>query len=103
VREWAAGKSSAAQWGALRWADEAQLDGTELVKGYLSALDSSDCDTLGTAARRLGELGDSKAVEPLKKLAASPRKAAVLGFLVRSCGHDEANAALRKLGVASEP
>ncbi|MFT3840732.1 MAG: protein kinase [Myxococcaceae bacterium] len=102
VREWASGKWSAAQWGALRWADTSQLKGADLVKGYINVLDSDDCDARSTAARRLGELGDNDAIDPLKKLLKTPRKAMLGGFLVRGCGHDEASAALRKLGATPD-
>jgi hypothetical protein len=98
VREWAKGPYTAAQWGALRWADAQHFPDTDLVAGYISALESNDCDINQVSAQRLGELGDVRAVAPLTKLLASPRKQAVL-FFARSCGHPEAQEALRTLGA----
>ncbi len=100
VRQWAKGSWSQAQWGALRWADSEHLDGTDLVTGYLKVLESTDCEALATAARRLGELGDTRAVEPLKRLAAQPRRQVLI--FTRSCGEDEAASALRKLGASPD-
>ncbi len=102
LREWAKASWSAAQWGALRYADTEHLEGTDLAAGYLKVLESNDCEVLAIASRRLGELGEKAAIEPLKKVANAPRKSVLGGFITRSCGHDEARDALRKLGVPPE-
>ena len=52
-----------------------------------------------TAARRLGELNDPRAIEGLRRRATSARKEGFL-FFARSCGHDEAAQALRRLNAA---
>jgi predicted Ser/Thr protein kinase len=101
VREWAKGPLSAAQWGALRWADQRRMDGVDLGAGYIVSLESSDCDVAATAAKRLGELGDTRAIDGLRRLATSPRKEGFL-FFARSCGHDEAAQALRKLNASGD-
>ena len=63
------------QWGALRFIDlEYAGQGLPLVELYLRALDSSDCHVRGAAAKRLGELRNGAALEPLRKLKDLPHK-----------------------------
>jgi predicted Ser/Thr protein kinase len=95
---WAKGPISAAQWGALRWADTQHHAGVDLVAGYLLSLESNDCDVAAAAAKRLGELGDARAIDGLRRLATSARKEGFL-FFAKSCGHDEASQALKRLNA----
>ncbi len=95
LREWSSGPVSPTQWGAIHYLDLAQVSGVDLVPGFLVALTSPDCDVCSAAARRLGELGDKRAIGPLERLKSSPRKPVL--FFARSCGHDEAEEALAKL------
>jgi serine/threonine-protein kinase len=76
------------QWGALRFLDGAgrTLGDLSLPERYVRALDMSECPVRSAAARRLGELGDLKALAPLTRLAEA-----------RGCGREEAAAALRAL------
>jgi hypothetical protein len=63
------------QWGALRFVDlEYAGQGLPLVELYLRSLESSDCRVRGLAAKRLGELRNAGALEPLKKLRDLPHK-----------------------------
>ncbi len=83
------------QWGAVRYADLARLPDADLVDGYVSVLEGSDCRHRAIAATRLGELGDEDALEPLEKLRATPKK---MGFLfAENCGQDEAGWAIRRI------
>jgi serine/threonine-protein kinase len=91
----ASGSSSLAQFGALRFLDEAglaeDLDVTEL---YVRALGEDDCRMRASAARRLGERGDAEAKPELLRLSGIPKK----GLLqTENCGQDEARDALRRL------
>ncbi|MHB8876213.1 MAG: protein kinase domain-containing protein [Myxococcaceae bacterium] len=93
--ELAKGHAVAAQWGALRYLDAAQVPGAELVEGYLIALDSQGCRIRRVAAWRLGQLGDPRAIGGLEALKATPKKP---GFpFDENCGQDEAAGALRRL------
>lgn len=83
-------------WGALRYLDQAGERRVELVEGYIAALEAEECQVRSLAARRLGELGDAEATEPLRRLSEAPRKS-LLGLLEADCGHAAARAALRGL------
>jgi serine/threonine protein kinase, bacterial len=81
------------QWGALRYLDAEQAtEGLELVELYAQSLESTDCTVRARAARRLGALGNAEALPALEKLGQEPREKGA-----KSCGHDEARAALRTL------
>ena len=95
MKKWAGGEQSAAQWGAVRYLDFARTAGVDLVPGYITSLLSTDCNIAAGAARRLQDLGDARAIEPLERLKGSPKKQGL--FFGESCGHDEAEAALQKL------
>jgi hypothetical protein len=89
----AKGEASWAQWGALRFVDlEYAGQGLPLVELYARALDSRDCGTRRTAAKRLGELRSEAAVEPLTKLRLLERKKGE-----PDCGQDAASQALQSL------
>ncbi|MEW6435466.1 MAG: serine/threonine-protein kinase [Myxococcota bacterium] len=89
----AQGEASWAQWGALRFVDIAYAgQGLPLVDLYVRALNSRDCGTRRTAAKRLGELRSPDAVEPLTKLRLVERKKGD-----PDCGQDAATAALESL------
>lgn len=92
----AKGEPGRAQWGALRFIDlEYAGQGLPLVKLYVRALDSNDCQVREVSAKRLGELRSVDAIEPLRKLKDLPRKK---GFFVdEDCGHGQAEAALKRL------
>ncbi|MBI3183772.1 MAG: protein kinase [Myxococcales bacterium] len=85
-----------AGWGALRYLDSSGGKEVDLVAGYVAALRSEDCHTRSQAARRLGELGDEDALEPLRAAADAPRKT-LFGLIEQDCGHGAARAALRAL------
>jgi aminoglycoside phosphotransferase (APT) family kinase protein len=88
----ARGEPSWAGWGALRFVDtEYAGQGLPLVELYVRALDSRECGTRRTAAKRLGELRSADAVEPLKRLRAEPKKGE------SDCGQDAATASLLSL------
>jgi serine/threonine-protein kinase len=88
----AEGDASAKQWGALRYLEASQdTEGLDLVGLYAEALGSEDCGVRVKAARRLGALGSTKAIPALTKLAEQPPSA------TKSCGQDEAAAALQTL------
>ncbi len=92
----AKGEQSWAQWGALRYLDaELAGQGLPLAELYIRALESRDCKIRAIAARRLSELRNPAAVEPLQRLKALPKKK---GLVVdEECGQDAAAAALNKL------
>jgi len=54
-------------------------------------LKARDCDVVSKAAKNLGEIGDARAVEPLREVAR--RKS----FIFDACEAPAARAALRKL------
>jgi serine/threonine protein kinase, bacterial len=87
------------QWGALRFVDaEFAGQGLKLTELYLKALDAKDCARRRVAARRLGELKASAAVEKLTALKAEPRKrGGVLGLEEEDCGQGAASEALRRI------
>ncbi len=88
----AEGDASAKQWGALRYLEASQdTEGLDLVGLYAEALGSEDCGVRAKAARRLGALGSTKAIPALTKLAEQPLSG------TKSCGQDEAAAALQNL------
>ncbi len=87
-------KHSAPQWGALRYLDLEQLtEGVEPVARYIEALTSDSCAVRRSAARRLGQLGDWAAAEPLSRLVNTPRTSTP----EKNCGQDEATEALTRL------
>lgn len=92
----ASGKHSTVDWGALRLWDHFGADKVDLAKRYGAALEGKNCSIRAEAARRLGEIGGDAAVEALERLVKTAKPKA-LGFIESSCGHDEANAALRRL------
>jgi hypothetical protein len=81
------------RWAAVellrRMRREDQLD---LLSVYIADLKSGNCSLATKAARSLGEMGDSRAIEPLKTAAAQKK----LGIF-DSCEAAAAKAALRKL------
>ena len=98
MKRLAAGPVSTAQWGAAHYLDLARVPGADLVSYFVISLESSDCEVCAQAATRLGELGDTRAIEPLERLKRAARKQKVL-FFSTSCGQDEAAAALEKLNA----
>ncbi|HME90076.1 MAG TPA: adenylate/guanylate cyclase domain-containing protein, partial [Myxococcaceae bacterium] len=64
----------------------------DIVAAYIADLKSRDCAKAQAAARRLGEIGDRRAIEPLRE-AASQRRLAFFD----TCEAPAARAALRKL------
>ncbi len=95
----AMGEPGKAQWGALRFIDQEYAgQGLPLVPLYVRALESNECRLRAIAARRLGELRNAEAVEPLKKLRDSPKKRGT-GFMggEEDCGHGAAAMAVRQL------
>ncbi len=92
----AEGEASPRQWGALRYLEASQeTEGLDLVELYSTALALADCGVRAKAARRLGALGDTDAIPALQKLADQPKEKQPTG--TKSCGQDEAAAALRTL------
>jgi serine/threonine-protein kinase len=80
------------QWGALRFIDlEYAGQGLPLVDLYLRSLESSDCRVRALAAKRLGELRNGSALEPLRKLRDLPHKKD------EECGQGAAALAVRSL------
>ncbi|MBX7101980.1 MAG: hypothetical protein K1X89_29960, partial [Myxococcaceae bacterium] len=87
-------RASPAQWGAARYLDlEQQGQGVDLVSVYVEALRSDACAVRRTAAKRLGQLGDWRAAEPLATLVNTPRSSTP----EKACGQDEATEAITKL------
>jgi len=66
-------------------------DRVDIVAVYLMDLKARDCDVVSKAAKNLGEIGDARAVEPLREVAR--RKS----FIFDACEAPAARAALRKL------
>lgn len=64
----------------------------DMVGAYIADLKSRDCGKAQTAARRLGEMGDRRAIGPLRDVASQKR----LAFF-DTCEAPAARAALRKL------
>lgn len=84
---------SARQWGALRYLDLEEAAGhLSLVEQYSASLESSDCGARRAAARRLAVLMDDAAEPALNRLRDAPREGAE-----KSCGQDEAQAAIQAL------
>lgn len=101
----ALGEPGKAQWGALRFIDQEYAgQGLPLVKLYVRALESNECRLRTVAARRLGELRNAEAVEPLKKLRDLPKKRSggVFGG-EDDCGHGAAATALKQLDRELNP
>ena len=81
------------QWGALRYLDlEHAAKGVKPVELYAVSLESNDCAVRRVAAKRLQELDDDSAAEALQRLKDTPREGSE-----KSCGQDEAAAALQAL------
>lgn len=96
----AQGDRSPQQWGALRYLDlEGSASELDLVKLYVAALESDVCAEKRIAAKRLGQLGDAFAEEPLTRLKAAPRPKDG----DKACGQDEAGWALAQLGKKKAP
>ena len=92
----ARGPLSRKQWGALRWLDAAgRIDDLDLVARYVMALSSPTCSVRARAARRLGELGEKKAINALRELSETPKDDGPGGPV--SCGQDDAAEAIRRL------
>ncbi|MCU0700591.1 MAG: serine/threonine protein kinase [Myxococcaceae bacterium] len=87
------------QWGALRFVDvEFAGQGLKLTDLYVKALDAKDCTRRRTAARRLGELKATAAVDRLTALKAEPRKrGGMFGLDEDDCGQTAAGEALRRI------
>lgn len=101
----ALGEPGKAQWGALRFIDQEYAgQGLPLVALYVRALESNECRLRIVAARRLSELRNAEALEPLKKLRDSPKKRS--GGLLggdEECGHGAAAAAVKQLDRELNP
>ncbi len=84
---------SSRQWGALRYLDlEHAAKGLNLVELYSISLESNNCATRKTAAKRLAQLDDDSAEQALLRLRETPREGTE-----KNCGQDEAAAALQAL------
>lgn len=84
------------QWGALRYLDlAAAAAGLNLTSLYSASLESSDCGVRKTSAKRLGQLMDDASEAALSRLRDVPREGSE-----KSCGQDEALAALQALQKA---
>jgi hypothetical protein len=93
---------SPSQWGALLFLDQPGMTADlDLVDLYIASLQSAECEVCAAAARRLGDLHDARAVEPLERLLKAPRKPGFL-FFERSCGHNEAKWALRRISATEK-
>jgi serine/threonine protein kinase len=98
----AAGPLSRKQWGALRWLDRAgRATAPELAERYAACLTSLSCGVREKAARRLGELGERRAIEALRELSETPKDEGPTGR--SNCGQDEAAEAVRALKKKAEP
>lgn len=84
------------RWGAVRYLDAWGQASESVVLGYSAALEDDDCHRRAAAAKRLGDLGDGRAVAELERLKAEPRKRTFL--FEENCGQNEAAQALKKLG-----
>jgi serine/threonine-protein kinase len=76
------------------------------IAAYAGLLADPECDVRRAAARRLGELGDTRAVAPLRK--AAQAKVETKGFFGRTkqspaCAASEADAAARRIEAARLP
>lgn len=89
------------RWGATRYLDAWDQGRDEVLRGYVAALQDPDCARRGTAAKRLGEVGDDRAVAPLEDLKAVPRKRSFI--FEDNCGQSEAAQALKKLAKRNSP
>ncbi|MCC6333690.1 MAG: serine/threonine protein kinase [Myxococcales bacterium] len=84
------------QWGALRWLDlSGRSKGLDLEERYSASLASRSCTVRAKAAVRLGELGDTDAIGPLRDLSETPKDEGTSGPI--NCGQDEAAEAIRQL------
>lgn len=84
--------ASGRQWGALRYLDVAERAGElPLPLLYGRSLASPSCRVRARAATRLAELGDTRAIAPLRELSESPKDEG------KNCGQDEAADAIRAL------
>lgn len=94
-----------AQWGALRFVDQEYAgQGLPLLELYIRALESNDCRLRALAAKRLGELSNADAIEPLQRLRDAPRrKAGGSPGADDDCGHGAAAVALKQLERALAP
>ena len=96
VKPIAEGSPSPRQWGALRYLDlEGAASELDLPKLYVAALGTDSCGVKRAAAKRLGQLGDKLAEEPLTKLKAEPKKD-------EPCGQSEAGLALAMIKKKAE-
>ncbi len=92
----AKGPLSRKQWGALRWLDgSGRASDLDLVSRYVATLSSPTCTVRARAARRLGELGDKKAISALRELSETPKDDGPGGTV--GCGQDDAADAIRRL------
>ncbi len=92
LRAFAAGPSSARQWGALRYLDaQRRVERLDLSERYAASLQSKSCDVRAAASKRLGQLGDAAHVDALRELSESSKEEG------RNCGQDEAADALRAI------
>ena len=93
LEEFARQPLSARQWGALRYLDLEEAAGDlSLVEEYAASLESSDCGIRKAAAKRLGAMMDDTAEPALNRLRDAPREG-----VEKSCGQDEAQAAIQTL------
>ncbi len=82
------------RWAAVEALRRAHADeGVDMREVYLADLRVRDCDVVVRAAGKLADLGESRAVEPLREIA---QRKAVLG-LTDACEAPAARVALRKL------
>jgi serine/threonine-protein kinase len=81
---------------------EPQMD---LARAYGELLEDADCDVRRAAARRLGEIGDAAALQPLRKaaLATTGTKGFFGTKTAPACGAAEADAAARRIEAARRP
>lgn len=101
LREAATGGERDLRWGATRYLDAWGQARDDMLRGYVAALQDPDCARRGAAAKRLGEVGDDRAVGPLEELKAVPRKRSFI--FEDNCGQSEAAQALKKLAKRNSP
>jgi hypothetical protein len=97
----ATGSERDLRWGATRYLDAWGQATDEVLRGYIAALQDPDCARRGAAAKRLGEVGDDRAVGPLEELKTMPRKRSFI--FEDNCGQSEAAQALKKLAKRNSP
>ncbi len=86
------------RWAALEVLRELGAEGrADLAASYIQDLDQRDCGVVARAAKKLGDLGDARAVGPLRDVALR-KSSGLFGGVSEACEAPAARAALKKLG-----